>query len=659
MKQTTLLFLCLCLCFTFLSAQTHSISPDPHLDQQFFLKTVQEAKNKNLRVPIDVQLHVIRKSDGSDGFTLNESNNLMRTINWAFANTLLIFQACGYPNYIDSDSLYNFEAGVDESTLIDSFNVPNIVNIYIAGSVVDSLGNHSCGYTYFPWEQKDLIVLNQACVPQHFFPHMMGHYFGLYDTDESRFGFEQVARTNCTTTGDLLCDTPADPGLDSSLIGLGCIYLGTATDSSGASYTPDTQNYMSGGQIDCKRSFSQEQMDRMLYYHLTQRNSYQCGNFGYPNLTFSNTGFGFSLNGMDIDAGATIINTGSNFTGGLSSLGFYLSTDSIIDQNDYLFGTTNVPNMGTIDRNYNSYYTGLCQNTYVPAGDYYLGLILDPNDRIDETNELDNIFLFPNGPHVTMNCAQTHPPNITLDLSQRNSYTVNGNEIEIYISLRNAGQGVTPGVALVNYYLSSDSLVDTLDYLIGSSIAGPMGLGIDFFGAIEVDVCTLGIEIPDSNYYIGFLLDPYDEIAETDETDNAWRFNNGPHASILCPVPVDYELTLSTNPQNAGNITGAGTYEENSQVEIVASPTSGFRFLNWSRDSVIVSTDSVFVVLIDDNIELIANFEMTTSILDLSEGERIKLYPNPNKGLLRLSPPPSGKIENLRIFNSLGQLIWK
>ncbi|MEM8890801.1 MAG: CARDB domain-containing protein, partial [Bacteroidota bacterium] len=364
------------------------------------------------------------------------------------------------------------------------------------------------------------------------------------------------------------------------------------------------------------------------------------------------------LNGMDIDAGATIINTGSSSTRSLGTLGFYLSTDSIIDQDDYLFGTTTIPQMSSIDRNQNSYNTGLCQDAYVPAGDYYLGLIIDPGDRINETDELDNTFLFPNGPHVTMNCAQTHPPNITLDLSRQNSYTVNGNEIDIYISLRNAGRGVTPGIALINYYLSTDSLVDTLDYLIGSSIAGPMGLGVDFFGAIEVDVCTLGIEIPDSNYHIGFLLDPYDEIAETDETDNAWRFNNGPHASILCPVPVEYELKLSTNPPNAGSLTGAGTYEENSQVEIIASPTSGFRFLNWSRDSVIVSSDSVFNVLMDDNIELIANFEMTTSLLDLGRGERIKLYPNPNRGLFHLSYPSSGRIENLRIFNSLGQLIW-
>ena len=78
---------------TLLPAQTHTVNPDPHFDQQFYSKAIQEAKNKNLRVPIDVQLHIIRKSDGSDGFTLNESNDLMRSINWAFANTLLIFQA--------------------------------------------------------------------------------------------------------------------------------------------------------------------------------------------------------------------------------------------------------------------------------------------------------------------------------------------------------------------------------------------------------------------------------------------------------------------------------------------------------------------------------------------------------------------------------------
>ena len=42
--------------------------------------------------------------------------------------------------------------------------------------------------------------------------HVLGHYFGLYDTWEAEeFGAELVAQDNCETAGDLVCDTPADP----------------------------------------------------------------------------------------------------------------------------------------------------------------------------------------------------------------------------------------------------------------------------------------------------------------------------------------------------------------------------------------------------------------------------------------------------------------
>ena len=69
---------------------------------------------------------------------------------------------------------------------------------------------------------------------------------GLYHTHQtSRFGYELVSGSNCDTAGDLICDTPADPGLSSSNVDTTCKYKGTSRDPDGNTYNPDTRNVMS------------------------------------------------------------------------------------------------------------------------------------------------------------------------------------------------------------------------------------------------------------------------------------------------------------------------------------------------------------------------------------------------------------------------------
>jgi hypothetical protein len=93
--------------------------------------------------------------------------------------------------------------------------------------------------------------------------HEMGHCLGLYHTFE---GGENVARSgackNCETTGDLLCDTPAD---DNGPVNGACVYVGTGVDacSTPESYNPLTNNMMMYGNFVCRDSFTLGQGDRM------------------------------------------------------------------------------------------------------------------------------------------------------------------------------------------------------------------------------------------------------------------------------------------------------------------------------------------------------------------------------------------------------------
>ena len=80
--------------------------------------------------------------------------------------------------------------------------------------------------------------------------HEFGHHFNLIHThgtsNDPGSTDELVNGSNCVSAGDRLCATPADPLLNSSNVSsVNCLYTGSATDTLGQVYEPDTSNIMS------------------------------------------------------------------------------------------------------------------------------------------------------------------------------------------------------------------------------------------------------------------------------------------------------------------------------------------------------------------------------------------------------------------------------
>lgn len=100
------------------------------------------------------------------------------------------------------------------------------------------------------------------------FDHELGHCLGLIHTFENATGEENVARagtcTNCSSSGDLLCDTPADNGGPTDAA---CVYTGTDLDACGVAYAPNTNNIMSYF-YSCSNTFTAGQGNRMRNFLL-------------------------------------------------------------------------------------------------------------------------------------------------------------------------------------------------------------------------------------------------------------------------------------------------------------------------------------------------------------------------------------------------------
>ena len=148
-------------------------------------------------------------------------------------------------------------------------NVDNVINIYFANSVTSSSsGGGLCGYAYFPGGPEVILMDNSCALNGSTLPHEVGHFFALSHTHGNNNGTlteELVDGSNCSTTGDFLCDTPADPQLSSNNVNAFCTYLGNTTDANGDTFVPNPNNIMSYSRKACRTEFSTDQYGSYLW----------------------------------------------------------------------------------------------------------------------------------------------------------------------------------------------------------------------------------------------------------------------------------------------------------------------------------------------------------------------------------------------------------
>lgn len=69
------------------------------------------------------------------------------------------------------------------------------------------------------------------------------------------------------------------------------------------------------------------------------------------------------------------------------------------------------------------------------------------------------------------------------------------------------------------------------------------------------------------------------------------------------------QITATVNPANTGSVTGAGSYDVGDICTLTATPESGYRFVNWTENNEVVSTNATYQFTVNANRDLVANFE--------------------------------------------------
>ncbi len=125
----------------------------------------------------------------------------------------------------------------------------------------------------------------------------------------------------------------------------------------------------------------------------------------------------------------------------------------------------------------------------------------------------------------------------------------------------------------------------------------------------------------------------YDFISWTENgdivsTQQNYTFTTSTNRELTANFALkSYQITLTANPSNGGNLTGAGLVDHGTVRAVNAFPASGFTFESWTENGEVVSTNTQYIFQATADRDLIANFSSNAT-----NSYNITLVANPSEG---------------------------
>jgi hypothetical protein len=123
-----------------------------------------------------------------------------------------------------------------------------------------------------------------------------------------------------------------------------------------------------------------------------------------------------------------------------------------------------------------------------------------------------------------------------------------------------------------------------------------------------------------------------------------------------CVENESYTISTTSSPPEGGAVTGGGSYEGGTVITLEATQNAGYKFVNWTENDTVVSTNPDYSFTVSQSRTLVANFENTVGVFDQIDDLNIHIYPNPTNGKVTIE----GKnIEIIKVFNIYGEIVKK
>jgi len=300
-----------------------------------------------------------------------------------------------------------------------------------------------------------------------------------------------------------------------------------------------------------------------------------------PNLVIagSATSASYSSSTKNLTIRTRVINNGTA-SAGSSTLGYYLSEGSSIATSDYRIGTDHVGSLTPGETSDEDITVNLCTVTAVPQfstpGTYYVGVYADYRKEVTEINEADNNLAIP--PTIFVECPTTAGPNLTIDPSSTAGFDNATCTLSLNAKVCNTGDA-NAAASMLGYYLSTDASITTSDCRLGDDAVGALSPLQCSNQTLTVNLRTVSCATIPGTYYVGLIADYLNQVTESNENDNATRFEPAINATcpacpgqvvarIACPsqvgegsrfqVPITVDLSGSPAPNDRlGSFTGS------------------------------------------------------------------------------------------------------
>ena len=108
----------------------------------------------------------------------------------------------------------------------------------------------------------------------------------------------------------------------------------------------------------------------------------------------------------------------------------------------------------------------------------------------------------------------------------------------------------------------------------------------------------------------GYTFQKWTENGSQVSQNASYTFNVTSNRTLVAQFQVQsYTITASASPANGGNVSGGGTYNYGQSCTLVATPSTGYTFVKWTKNGTEVSTNARYTFTVTGSGTYVAHFQ--------------------------------------------------
>ena len=160
---------------------------------------------------------------------------------------------------------------------------------------------------------------------------------------------------------------------------------------------------------------------------------------------------------------------------------------------------------------------------------------------------------------------------------------------------------------VANFSLNMYTVTVSADPAAGGSVSGG---GAYLYGSN----CTV-YAMPNA----GYTFTNWTKDGTVVSTDAMYTFTVTENANLIAHFSLaHYNITVSVDPEDGGTATGGGSFTYGETCTLTATPTTGYSFINWTKDGTTVSSNATYSFSVTDDGDYVAHFAVSRHTITVS-----------------------------------------